>query len=87
MKMALIEKGIPDSAIVLDYAGFRTFDSIIRGKEIFGQSSFIIISQPFHNERALYIARQYGINALPLMPKILQHVMGLKPGSERFWPG
>ena len=64
MKQALLEKGIPDSAIVLDYAGFRTFDSIIRGKEIFGQASFIIISQPFHNERAVYIARHNGIEAV-----------------------
>lgn len=64
MQQALIENGIPDSAIILDYAGFRTFDSIIRCREIFGQNSFIVISQPFHNERALYIARHLGIDAI-----------------------
>jgi SanA protein len=64
MKKALAAKGIPDSCIVLDYAGFRTLDSIVRCKEIFGQNDFTIISQEFHNERALFIARKYGINAV-----------------------
>jgi len=64
MRAALMEKGVPDSAIVQDYAGFRTLDSIFRCKDIFGQSSFIIISQPFHNERALYLAQHHGIQAV-----------------------
>ena len=64
MKEALMEKGIPESVIYLDYAGFRTLDSIIRAKEIFGQDSFTIISQKFHNERAIYLARHYGISAI-----------------------
>ena len=64
MKEALMEKGIPESAIYLDYAGFRTLDSIIRAKEIFGQDSITIISQKFHNERAIYLARHYGISAI-----------------------
>lgn len=64
MKEALMGKGIPESVIYLDYAGFRTLDSIIRAKEIFGQDSFTIISQKFHNERAIYLARHYGISAI-----------------------
>ena len=63
MKNALMERGIPESVIYLDYAGFRTLDSIIRAKEVFGQDSFTIISQKFHNERAVYLARHYGISA------------------------
>ncbi|WOC52533.1 hypothetical protein BPO_1886 [Bergeyella porcorum] len=68
MKNELIARGIPSDKIYEDFAGFRTLDSIIRAKEIFGQNSFIIISQTFHNERAVYIARQkeldaYGYNA------------------------
>lgn len=63
MRDALIEKGVPESKIFLDYAGFRTFDSVIRAKEIFGQTTFIIISQKFHNQRAVYIARKNGIEA------------------------
>ena len=64
MKKALMEKGIPESAIYLDYAGFRTLDSIVRAKEIFGQDSFTIISQKFHNERAICLAKHYGISAI-----------------------
>jgi SanA protein len=63
MRDALMEAGIPDSLIILDYAGFRTFDSVLRAKEIFGQDSLIIISQKFHNERAVFIARKNSINA------------------------
>ena len=64
MKQSLIEKGIPSEIIFLDYAGFRTFDSVIRAKEVFGQSSFIVVSQKFHNERAVFIAGKKGIDAL-----------------------
>lgn len=63
MKNALMEKGVPEDRIILDYAGFRTFDSVIRAKEIFGQTAFVIISQEFHNQRAVYIARKNGIEA------------------------
>ena len=63
MKKELIKAGIPDSVIYLDYAGFRTFDSMIRAKEVFGQTKFIVVSQQFHNERAVFIARKYGIEA------------------------
>lgn len=63
MKKALLLQGIPDSVIYLDYAGLRTLDSVVRSKEIFGQDSLIIISQQFHNERAIYLAAQYGIHA------------------------
>lgn len=63
MKKELVKAGIPDSVIYLDYAGFRTFDSMIRAKEIFGQTKFIVVSQQFHNERAVFIARKYNIEA------------------------
>ncbi len=68
MKKELIKAGIPSSHIFLDYAGFRTLDSVIRAYKIFGQTEFIVISQKFHNERAVFIARKnnlkaYGFNA------------------------
>lgn len=63
MQEALIEEGIPDSCLVLDYAGLRTFDSMVRCKEIFGQDSIIIISQEFHNARAVFIANKIGLKA------------------------
>ena len=60
MKNELISKGIPEHVIYLDYAGFRTLDSVVRMNKIFGQTEFTIISQKFHNQRAIYIAQQYG---------------------------
>lgn len=68
MKKALVKLGVPDSIIYLDHAGFRTLDSVVRMSKIFGQNSFIIISQRFHNERAIFIAQRnnltaYGYNA------------------------
>ncbi|MCX7985994.1 MAG: YdcF family protein [Bacteroidales bacterium] len=64
MKRELNRRGIPDSVIFLDYAGLRTFDSVIRGYKVFGQRSFIIVSQRFQVERAVYIAHQFGIGAI-----------------------
>lgn len=60
----LIAAGIPNKKIILDYAGFRTLDSVVRGKEVFGQDQFTIVSQAFHNQRAIYIARKKGIEAI-----------------------
>ena len=64
IKEDLIAAGLPDSVIYLDYAGFRTYDSMVRAKEVFGLTSFTIISQPFHNERALYIATRKGLDVV-----------------------
>jgi SanA protein len=63
MKKALMDRGIPDSCMVLDYAGLRTFDSMVRCKEIFGQDSVIVVSQQFHNARSLFIAKKIGLVA------------------------
>ena len=67
MLKALLKKGVPASAITLDYAGLRTLDSIVRCKEIFGQNKFIIITQPFHSYRALFISRYHDINAIAMV--------------------
>ncbi len=64
MRKDLMKAGIDSTVIYLDYAGFRTFDSIIRLKEIFGQDSVTVISQQFHNERAIYTATKAGIKAI-----------------------
>ena len=60
MKKALMQKGVPEKSIYLDYAGFRTLDSVVRAKEVFGQTRLTIISQRFHNERAIYLAEKNG---------------------------
>lgn len=64
MFRALQEKGIPAEDIVLDYAGFRTFDSVVRAREIFGQSKFVVVSQKFHLERAIYIANSKNMDVV-----------------------
>jgi len=64
MQKVLMSRGIPESAITLDYAGFRTLDSVVRCIKVFGQIKFIIISQRFHVERALFIAHKYDIDAI-----------------------
>lgn len=63
MREELIRRGVPSSVIFIDYAGYRTLDSVLRAKDVFVQESFLIISQKFHNERAVFIARKNGINA------------------------
>ena len=64
MKNDLIKLGIPKSKIYLDFAGFRTLDSILRAKEIFGLKKYIIVSQKFHLQRALFIADKSGVDAI-----------------------
>lgn len=64
MQRALIKLGVPASVMTLDYAGYRTFDSVVRCKEVFNQEKITIISQNFHNARALYIGNHEGIEAI-----------------------
>ncbi|MBW2961090.1 SanA/YdcF family protein [Mesonia aestuariivivens] len=64
MKKDLMKNGIPEDKIFLDYAGFRTLDSVLRAHKIFGLKTFTVISQKFHNERALYLAKNFGIHAI-----------------------
>ncbi|EGR0060558.1 YdcF family protein [Vibrio vulnificus] len=63
MKRDLLKAGVPETNIHLDYAGFRTLDSIVRAKKIFASDHFLIVTQRFHCERALFIANAYQINA------------------------
>jgi SanA protein len=62
MRDALIAAGVPAARIYRDYAGFRTLDSVVRAKEVFGQDRVIVISQPFHLARALFLARGKGLD-------------------------
>lgn len=78
MKNELIKLGVPDSLIILDYAGFRTFDSVIRLNKIFGQTSFTVISQEFHNQRAIYIAKQKDLVAIGYNAKDVDYYNGFK---------
>jgi SanA protein len=64
MKRALLARGVPAEKIYLDYAGLRTLDSVVRAKEIFGQDSVTIVSQRFHNQRAIFLASHRGLDAI-----------------------
>jgi SanA protein len=60
----LVKAGIPRDCIFLDFAGFRTLDSMVRAKTVFGLDSVTVISQEFHNERAIYLAEKKGLVAI-----------------------
>jgi SanA protein len=64
MKNALVARGVPATAITCDYAGFRTLDSVVRAKGVFGASEITIVSQRYHNTRALEIAEAHGLDAI-----------------------
>lgn len=64
MKESLIAGGVPEQDIYCDYAGFRTLDSVVRAEAIFEQKKFILVSQRFHNERAVFLARHRGLEAI-----------------------
>ncbi len=64
MKQALIEQGVPADSIVCDPHGYRTIDSVLRAKRVYGQERLTIISQSFHNHRAIYLAERRGIEAI-----------------------
>lgn len=78
MREALISRGIPAGAIYLDFAGFRTLDSVVRGNKVFGQDRFLVISQKFHAERAVYISRAFGIDAFGFSAVDVEGVAGIK---------
>ena len=85
MQAELLKRGIPADKIVLDFAGFRTLDSVVRAKEIFGQNSFIIISQKFHNERAVFLAQHYGIKAYGFNAKDVNKYFGFKTKVREYF--
>ena len=62
MKAALVAAGVPEDRIVCDYAGFRTLDSVVRAKTIFGLDSFLVVSQDFHVRRAIFLGRCRGLD-------------------------
>lgn len=64
MYQALRRLGVPHDAITLDFAGYRTFDSIVRSKRVFGLQSYIIVSQRYHDYRALFTAAHEGMEAV-----------------------
>ena len=85
MKNDLIAMGIPDSNIIEDYAGFRTLDSMIRSKAVFGQDNIVVISQRFHIERALYLANARDIDAIGYCAKDVPASYGFKTAVREYF--
>lgn len=71
MRDSLVKLGVPEQAIGLDYAGFRTLDSIVRARKVFGLDRLTIVTDDFHLPRALYIAEQTGIKAVGYQARAL----------------
>ena len=85
MQTELIARGIPKTKIFLDFAGLRTLDSVVRAKEIFGQNSYLIISQRFHNERAVFLAQKKGIEAYGYNAKDVNKKAGFKTNLREYF--
>lgn len=84
MLLTLMKYGIPQDRIFLDHAGFRTLDSVVRAKEIFGQTKLVIISQKFHNERAVFLAKKNGIEAYGYNAKDVNKYAGFKTNMREY---
>ncbi len=63
MKAFAVEQGVPSEAVFMDHAGFSTYDSIYRAKDVFQAEKIIVVSQEYHLSRALYIAERLGLDA------------------------
>ncbi len=72
MREYALSLGVPNDAIVLDYAGFRTYDSCYRARDIFMVDSAILVSQRFHLDRALLICNQLGIESVGVAADVLR---------------
>ena len=64
MERELIADGVSPEDVLSDYAGFRTLDSVVRARNLFGADELTVISQRFHCERAIYLASEHGIDAV-----------------------
>ena len=73
MRRALVSLGVPSSSIIMDQAGLRTLDSVLRARDVFNINEITIISQKFHNQRAVYIAKQKGMKVYALNAKDVDH--------------
>ncbi len=73
MKEYAIEKGVPSEDIFMDHAGFSTYDSIYRARDIFKVKKMIIVTQKFHLYRALYLSNKLGIEAYGVMAEPIKY--------------
>lgn len=82
MKAELLLRGVPDYSMTLDTAGFRTFDSVVRLKQVFGVNSCTIISEKYHIHRAVFISRHHDLNAIAFAADDVPFFYGLRSRSR-----
>lgn len=85
MRRRLIKRGIPGGRIYPDYAGLRTLDSVVRCGEIFGQTGFTVISQRFHNQRAVFLGRAKGFDVIGYNAKDVDYREGFKTRFREYF--
>ena len=79
----LVARGIPSKYITIDYAGFRTLDSVVRAESIFDLKDYIIVSQQFHLERAIYLAHAKGQQVTGFVAKDFKDTIWAKRMEQR----
>jgi SanA protein len=85
MKEELIKRGVPKYVITTDPAGFSTIDSIARCRNVFGIKKVTVISQGFHNKRAIYMAERFGIDAVGFNAEDVEGINGFKINVREFF--
>jgi SanA protein len=79
MKRALLQRGVPEPALVLDNYGLRTLDSVVRARDVFKCGKLTVISERFHDFRALFLSRYYGVDAVAYAPEELSFRWMVRP--------
>jgi vancomycin permeability regulator SanA len=79
MKVTAVKLGVPETDIVLDFAGRRTYDTCYRAKEIFGVQKAIIVTQQFHQARSLYLCDNMGVDSIGITANRRRYQ------GERYW--
>jgi SanA protein len=84
MRAGLIERGVPGAAIYSDSAGYRTWDSVLGARDVYGQKRVVIVSQRFHLNRALFLARQAGLEAWGFEARDVEHPYSIFTELRRY---
>lgn len=78
MKEHAVELGVKEEDIVLDFAGFNTYSTCVRAKEIFGISSAILVTQDYHLNRALYLCNEVGVDSVGVDSDLRKYILQIK---------
>ncbi len=77
MKQCLVQQGVPANVITLDRKGLRTYDSVTRARDVYGVNNFTVISQQFHNERTIFLAKHHDVEAIGFNAKDAPYKYGI----------